>query len=236
MYVSVFQQVAHIILKAHARTWHVYNTQHRPQQQGKIGIVLNSDWAEPRNPGSPQDLKAAERYLQFMLGWFAHPIFINGDYPETLKTQIEETIKQCSVDIAKLPTFSNEEKKMIQGTADFFGLSHYTSRLVGVLDNQTCNSDYETIGGFSWDVDPSWPTTAAPWLYVVPWGLRKLLQFVSEEYTKTSMPIYIAANGAPIDDGADLINDTARLDYYRLYINEALKGTEGFHVECLKVW
>ncbi|XP_015667918.1 lactase-phlorizin hydrolase [Protobothrops mucrosquamatus] len=219
-------QVAHIILKAHARTWHVYNTQYRPQQQGKVGIVLNSDWAEPRNPGSPQDLKAAERYLQFMLGWFAHPIFVNGDYPEILKSQIEETIKQCSANIAKLPTFTSEEKKMVRGTADFFGLSHYTSRLVGPLANQTCTSDYETIGGFSRDVDPSWPTTAAPWLYVVPWGLRRLLQFVSEEYTKTNIPIYIAANGAPIDDGADLINDTARVDYYRLYINEALKAVK----------
>ncbi|XP_039198279.1 lactase-phlorizin hydrolase [Crotalus tigris] len=219
-------QVAHIILKAHARTWHVYNKQYRPQQQGKVGIVLNSDWAEPRNPRSPQDLKAAERYLQFMLGWFAHPIFVNGDYPEILKSQIEETIKQCSANIAKLPTFTSEEKKMVRGTADFFGLSHYTSRLVGPLDNQTCTSDYETIGGFSRDVDPSWPTTAASWLYVVPWGLRRLLQFVSEEYTKTNIPIYIAANGAPIDDGADLINDTARVDYYRLYINEALKAVK----------
>uniref|UniRef100_A0A8C6XYL9 Lactase n=1 Tax=Naja naja TaxID=35670 RepID=A0A8C6XYL9_NAJNA len=219
-------QVAHIILLAHARTWHVYNMTYRPQQQGKVGIVLNSDWAEPRNPRSPQDLKAAERYLQFMLGWFAHPIFINGDYPEILKTQIEEKNNQCSVDFAKLPAFSNKDKEMVQGTADFFGLSHYTSRLVGVLDNQTCNSEYETIGGFSREVDPSWPTTAAPWLYVVPWGLRRLLQFVSEEYTKTSIPIYIAANGAPIDDRADMINDTARLDYYRLYINEALKAVK----------
>ncbi|XP_058050185.1 lactase/phlorizin hydrolase [Ahaetulla prasina] len=219
-------KVAHIILKAHARTWHVYDTQYRPQQQGKVGIVLNSDWAEPRNPRSPQDLKAAERYLQFMLGWFAHPIFINGDYPEILKTQIEETIKQCPLNNVNLPTFSSEEKKMVQGTADFFGLSHYTSRLVGVLDNQTCSSDYETFGGFTRHVDPSWPTTAAPWLYVVPWGLRRLLQFVSEEYTKTNIPIYITANGAPIDDGADLINDTARVDYYRLYINEALKAVK----------
>ncbi|XP_063174479.1 lactase/phlorizin hydrolase isoform X1 [Candoia aspera] len=219
-------QVAHVILKAHAQAWHVYNGQYRPQQQGKVGIVLNSDWAEPKTPRLPQDLKAAERYLQFMLGWFAHPIYVNGDYPEILKSQIEETNKQCSAAIAKLPTFTSEEKKLVKGTADFFGLSHYTSRLVGVLANQTCTPDYEIIGGFSQDVDPSWPKTAAPWLYVVPWGLRRLLQFVSEEYTKTRIPIYIAANGAPTHEGADLINDTARLDYYRLYINEALKAVK----------
>ncbi|KAM6460587.1 lactase/phlorizin hydrolase [Liasis olivaceus] len=217
-------QVAHVILKAHAQAWHIYNRQYRPQQQGKVGIVLNSDWAEPKTPSLLQDVKAAERYLQFMLGWFAHPIYVNGDYPEILKSQIEEINTQCSAAIANLPTFTSEEKKLVKGTADFFGLSHYTSRLVGALANQTCTPDYETIGGFSQDVDPSWPKTAAPWLYVVPWGLRRLLQFVSDEYTNASIPIYIAANGAPTDDGGDWINDTMRLDYYRLYINEALKA------------
>ena len=55
-----------------------------------MGIVLNSDWAEPLDGKSPQDLAAAERYLHFMLGWFAHPIFKNGDYPEVMKTRIRD--------------------------------------------------------------------------------------------------------------------------------------------------
>uniref|UniRef100_A0A8D0CBL8 Lactase n=1 Tax=Salvator merianae TaxID=96440 RepID=A0A8D0CBL8_SALMN len=219
-------QVAHIILKAHAAAWHVYDTIYRPKQQGKVGIVLNSDWAEPKSPGSAEDATAAERYLQFMLGWFAHPIFVDGDYPNVLKLQIQQINQQCSSPIARLPTFTDEERRLINGTADFFGLSHYTSRLISASANHTCVPSYENIGGFSQHVDPSWPQTAAPWIYMVPWGLRRLLLFVSKEYTGTKFPIYIAGNGAPIHDGGDYVNDTMKLDYYRLYINEALKAAK----------
>lgn len=48
-----------------------------------------------------------------MLGWFANPIFGDGDYPFSLK------IKHGAV----LPTFTSEEKFWVQKTADFFALS-----------------------------------------------------------------------------------------------------------------
>lgn len=54
-------------------------------QSGSISITLNTEWVEPLNPEDPEDVKAAERYLQSEFGWFAHPIFVNGDYPELLK-------------------------------------------------------------------------------------------------------------------------------------------------------
>ncbi|XP_015272598.1 PREDICTED: lactase-phlorizin hydrolase [Gekko japonicus] len=217
-------QVAHIILKAHAEAWHVYDNQYRSKQHGRVGIVLNSDWAEPKSPGNLEDVKAAERYLHFMLGWFAHPIFVNGDYSDILKSQIQQNNQQCSSPIANLPVFSDKEKLLMKGTADFFGLSHYTSWLVSDA-SANCTATYENIGGFSRDVDPSWPQTASPWISVVPWGLRRLLNFVSQEYTGTGIPIFIGGNGVPTDnDGGDFINDTKRLDYFRLYINEALKA------------
>ncbi|NXJ74020.1 LPH hydrolase, partial [Trogon melanurus] len=219
-------KVAHTILKAHAKVWHLYNDKYRSQQLGKVGLVLNSDWAEPRTPSNSEDVRASERYLQFMLGWFAHPIFVNGDYPDILKAQIQEVNQQCSTTVAELPLFTEEEKSWVKGTADFFGLSHYTSRLVSAVAAGTCTPGYESIGNFSLHVDPSWPQTASPWVHVVPWGLRRLLKFVSLEYTGTKIPIYIAGNGMPTEDKGDLLNDTQRVDYFRRYINEALKAVK----------
>ncbi|XP_068051279.1 lactase/phlorizin hydrolase isoform X1 [Anomalospiza imberbis] len=219
-------KVAHTILKAHAKVWHLYNDKYRSQQLGKVGLVLNSDWAEPRTPSRSEDVRAAERYLQFMLGWFAHPIFVNGDYPDILKAQIQEVNQQCSTTVAQLPVFTEEEKSLLKGTADFFGLSHYTSRLVSARTNGMCTPGYESIGNFSLHVDPSWPQAASSWIHVVPWGLRRLLKFVSQEYTGSKIPIYIAGNGVPSGDTGDLLNDTLRVDYFRRYIDEALKAVK----------
>uniref|UniRef100_A0A8C9N6J8 Lactase n=1 Tax=Serinus canaria TaxID=9135 RepID=A0A8C9N6J8_SERCA len=219
-------KVAHTILKAHAKVWHLYNDKYRSQQLGKVGLVLNSDWAEPKTPGSSEDIRASERYLQFMLGWFAHPIFVNGDYPDMLKAQIQDVNQQCSTTVAQLPVFTEEEKSLVKGTADFFGLSHYTSRLVSAGTVGMCTPGYESIGNFSLHVDPSWPQAASSWIHVVPWGLRRLLKFVSQEYTGSKIPIYIAGNGVPTGDTGDLLNDTLRVDYFRQYINEALKAVK----------
>ncbi|XP_010210648.1 PREDICTED: lactase-phlorizin hydrolase [Tinamus guttatus] len=219
-------KVAHTILKAHAKVWHLYNDRYRSVQGGKVGLVLNSDWAEPKTPTNPEDVIASERYLQFMLGWFAHPIFVNGDYPDILKAQIQQVNQQCSTTVAQLPVFTEEEKSWVKGTADFFALSHYTTRLVSAVTNSTCAPTYESIGSFSLHVDPAWPQTASSSIHVVPWGLRRLLKFVSQEYTGTKIPIYIAGNGVPTADGEDVINDTLRVDYFRLYINEALKAVK----------
>lgn len=220
-------KVAHLVLKAHARVWHHYNRHYRPRQQGRVGIVLNSDWAEPLSPERPEDLRASERFLHFMLGWFAHPIFVDGDYPAVLKARIQQMNQQCPSPVAQLPEFTETEKQLLKGSADFLGLSHYTSRLISKAQEDSCIPSYDTIGGFSQHVDPAWPQTSSPWIYVVPWGIRRLLQFAYLEYTRGTIPIYLAGNGMPIGETEDLFEDSLRVDYFKKYINEVLKGKNG---------
>ncbi|XP_070832686.1 lactase/phlorizin hydrolase-like [Chaetodon trifascialis] len=223
-YVVASYQVTHNILKSHAEAWHLYNDKYRKQQGGKVGIALNSDWAEPTDPSRPEDLAAADRYLQFMLGWFAHPIFVDGDYPATLQNQIKEKKEECVSEPARLPVFTAEESKRIRGTADFFGLNHYTSRLVNHSDGG-CIPGPQGVGNFQAHVDPSWSSTASDWIYSAPWGLRRLLNYISTEYLNvTRVPIYITGNGMPSEYSGDTLNDTHRIDYMKSYINEALKA------------
>ncbi|KAA8522510.1 hypothetical protein F0562_013129 [Nyssa sinensis] len=69
--------VAHKMLLCHAATVEAYRTKYQTSQKGKIGIVLNSSWFEPYSEWCPNDRKAAERALDFKLGWFLDPV-ING--------------------------------------------------------------------------------------------------------------------------------------------------------------
>ncbi|KAM9364868.1 lactase/phlorizin hydrolase-like [Pholidichthys leucotaenia] len=212
-------QVTHNILKSHAEAWHVYNDNYRKAQGGKVGIALNSDWAEPKDSSKPEDVEAADRYLQFMLGWFAHPIFGKGDYPPSLTTQIEKKTNECPESPpAVLPVFTPAESQRIHGTADFFGLNHYTSRLVANIDGG-CTP--EEVGDYEESVDPSWTSTDSDWIYSVPWGLRSLLNYITNKYLNVrKVPIYITGNGMPTGG----LNDTSRMDYMRSYINETLKA------------
>lgn len=213
------------MIKSHAEAWHVYNDKYRKIQGGRVGIALNSDWAEPNNSASIQDVKAAERYLSFMLGWFAHPIFVDGDYPALLRNQIDQKKIECGKEVARLPFFTGAEKDRIKGTADFFGLNHHTSRLV-TESRSSCVPGPDSVGDFQSYIDPSWPTTASSQIQSVPWGLRRLLNYIATEYISvTNVPIYITGNGMPTDYNRDLLNDTQRIDFLKAYINEALKGS-----------
>ncbi|KAG6945258.1 hypothetical protein JG688_00016651 [Phytophthora aleatoria] len=58
--------------------------------------------------------EAAERSVLFWLHWFADPVY-KGDYPQVLKYR-------CGL---RLPKFTEEAAKLLQGSSDFFGLNHY---------------------------------------------------------------------------------------------------------------
>ena len=44
-------------------------------------------WSEPEDNTS-ESLWATERSMQFGLGWFAHPVFVNGNYPYVMIDQV----------------------------------------------------------------------------------------------------------------------------------------------------
>ncbi|KAH0616250.1 hypothetical protein JD844_027224 [Phrynosoma platyrhinos] len=99
--------------KAHAKVWHTYNNNFRPQQKGFLSITLGSHWIEPNKFKDSSDITKCQQSMQKVLGWFARPIHGDGDYPEELKNELASV----------LPNFTNTEKNQIKGTADFFAFS-----------------------------------------------------------------------------------------------------------------
>ncbi|NXO71925.1 LPH hydrolase, partial [Phainopepla nitens] len=214
--------VGHNLIEAHAEVWHLYNETYRAKQGGLISITISSEWAEPRNPHSQEDIEAARRFLQFLLGWFAHPIFKNGDYNEVMKIRIRERSLAQGLSKSRLPEFTESEKQRIKGTYDYFGLNHYTTHLtLGTEVPGTGPEQCPPPQGRGHRDDRSWLGSGSLWLKVTPFGFRKILRWIKEEYNNP--PIYVTENGVS-ERGAFEFNDTWRMHYYRTYVNEALKA------------
>lgn len=169
-------QAAHNLIKAHARAWHSYNSLFRKEQKGLVSLSFFTVWLEPADPNSASDKQASERALAFELGVFAKPIFIDGDYPEVVKSQIASMSKRQGYPSSRLPEFTEEEKKMIKGTADFFAVQYYTTRLIKHKENKEGELGLLQDAEIDYSTDPSWK--GENWVFVVPWGLRKLLKHV----------------------------------------------------------
>lgn len=104
--------------------------------------------------------------MAFHLDFFAKPIFIDGDYPEVVKSQVASMSQKQGYPSSRLPEFTEEEKRMIKGTADFSAMQYYASRLIKYQENDTRelgilqDAEVEIFPG------PSW--MSLDWVYVVP--------------------------------------------------------------------
>ncbi|WP_100615744.1 GH1 family beta-glucosidase [Confluentibacter citreus] len=219
----------HHFILAHAKAVHIYRNKYS-HQNGKIGITNNCDWREPLTD-SKEDKEAAERALEFFLAWFADPIY-KGDYPKTMKERLGD----------RLPKFSSEEKDMIKGTSDFFGLNHYTTMYAAHNDGNKKEQSVYGNGGISEDqhvdlsLDDNWKLTSMNWA-VVPWGCKKLLQWIDARYDKPD--IYITENGCAYNDELvnGEVNDQERLDFYQGYLKACQEAiSEGVKLKGYFAW
>ena len=55
---------------------------------GLVGITCNLGYSEPSNLDDPTSVEAADRSIQFDLGWFAHPILVDGEYPQVMRDMV----------------------------------------------------------------------------------------------------------------------------------------------------
>ncbi|XP_042398068.1 beta-glucosidase 4-like [Zingiber officinale] len=223
---------AHYQLLAHAAAVSVYQKKFKDTQGGLIGLVVDCEWAEPFSD-KLEDKLAAERWLDFQLGWYLDPIY-HGEYPLSMRERVGD----------QLPKFSEADKELLRNSTDFIGLNHYTTKFVRHVENtgglhfyRVQESHITAIGS---DGEAVGARAASEWLYIVPWGLRKLLNYIAKRYHNPS--IYITENGMDQEETEtasleELLDDQMRVDYYKTYLRavaDAIK--DGVDVRGYFAW
>ncbi|XP_048445027.1 beta-glucosidase 24-like [Pyrus x bretschneideri] len=180
--------VAHHLLLAHASVVELYRKKFQDKQGGQIGISLVGQYVMPYS-NSAEDKAAAERILDFELGWFMEPL-VYGSYPESMRRLVKD----------RLPHFTKEEEKMINGSLGFVGINYYSTRYgrnvpakpqgpisysddilaLALITNENGTQIGPQAGG-------------SRFVYSYPQGLEQLLKFMKKKYQDPK--IYISENG-----------------------------------------
>ncbi len=221
---------AHHLILAHARAVHVYR-QEFAGQGGVIGITNNCDFRFPLTD-SDADRAAAQRSLEFFLGWFADPVW-KGDYPEVMRARLG----------ARLPTFTAGQRDMVLGSSDFFGLNHYGSSLASApvptalpFDNIAGNGGLSDDQDVCFSVHPDWKQTHMGW-NIVPEGCREMLKWIDRRYDHPV--IYITENGCACDEPTReaALADTMRRDFLDGYLRACRQAiAEGVDLRGYFAW
>ncbi|CAH1236395.1 unnamed protein product [Diabrotica balteata] len=205
---------SHNLLKAHAKTYRMYDQEFRPRQGGKVSIVLDTSWYRGATD-SEEDKTAAATALHFELGWYANPVF-NGDYPEIMKSRIAARSAAEGRAQSRLPEFTDAEKTALKGSADYFALNTYTGSMANSIPDPpifNTPSRYQDMGINTY-TDPSWESSSLGWLKVAPWGIVDLLNWIKNNYNNPD--IIITENGLCDLGGLD---DPRRVNYHKLYLS-----------------
>ncbi|XP_038986809.1 furostanol glycoside 26-O-beta-glucosidase-like [Phoenix dactylifera] len=200
--------VAHHLILSHATAARLYKNQFQAEQQGEVGITLVSMWFEPYSK-LYQDKEAANRAIEFMLGWYMDPL-VYGDYPFNMRALVGE----------RLPFFTSEQSEMIKESYDFIGINYYTSRYaksVSISQNYSptisINDSYAEQFETKDDGVPIGQLDGT-WIYVYPHGIKNLLLYTKRRYKDPK--IYITENGTCELDNSILTLKQARDDPHRI--------------------
>ncbi|KAG6439501.1 hypothetical protein O3G_MSEX000824, partial [Manduca sexta] len=155
---------------AHAKAYYLYNNEFKASQGGECGITISVNWFGPLTD-SEEDEFAAELRRQAEWGLYANPIFSEeGGFPKELVDRVAAKSASQGYSKSRLPVFTEDEKTFVKGSADFFGVNHYTGVLISASDEYKTTiypvpSIYDDIDVGVY-VSPDWPVAASSWLRV----------------------------------------------------------------------
>lgn len=124
----------------------------------------------------------------------------------------------------RLPTFTEEERALVKGSNDFYGMNHYCANYIKAKTGEPDIND--VAGNLELLMEDKHgnsigPETESVWLRPNPLGFRKLLKWLSDRYGYPK--ILVTENGTSVKGENELpleqlLDDAFRVEYYRGYV------------------
>ncbi|KAF2993746.1 hypothetical protein E8E13_000905 [Curvularia kusanoi] len=229
-------RAGHSIILSHAAAVKAYASEFQLHQTGSISIVLNGDYYEPYDILSEADRAAAQRRMEFYIGWFGDPVYLGTDYPACMRKRLG----------SRLPEFTAADLSLLSETApinSFYGMNHYTSQYARARTGDPEEDDMTgNVEELPYDIDgvEIGPLSGVSWLRVTDVQFRKLLNWIWVRYQR---PIYITENGCPCPGENDMtvkeaVNDDFRIRYFGLYLDAISRAIyeDGVKVQGYYAW
>jgi beta-glucosidase/6-phospho-beta-glucosidase/beta-galactosidase len=237
------------VLLAHSKAYHL----------GKSILGANSSITYKNNGGykipltnSSADADAVQRAWDFNEGWFSEPIYLTGDYPVTVKEYLSGFLRD----------FTDEEKKDILGSADFYAHDAYSAQFYMApdagLDSCVGNDThplYPTCANTTYnysDEDGGWVVGPAadpgsPWLHKATDWVPAFLKYMQDTWVTPSpgpakgVAVTEFGFSEPFESSKallqDILYDTVRASYYHDYMEAILMAiAEGTNVVGCLAW
>jgi beta-glucosidase/6-phospho-beta-glucosidase/beta-galactosidase len=209
---------------------------------GTISFKTNGGYKIPLT-NSSDDLLATQRAWDFNEGWFADPVYISGDYPETLKAYVSTLGLE----------FTDDQKTLIKGTGDIFTHDAYTSSfyfapdagVAGCLANSS-NPLYpgcfntSNINPDGWNIGAS-ADPYTPWLNSATDWVPLLLHYIQDTWPSGGIAVSEFGWTKPYEElkqlKQDILYDPGRMTYYHNYMEAVLIAiSEGVNVVGCLAW
>ena len=238
---------SHHLLLAHAHTYRIYVKEFKDEQKGMCGITLNSEWWDPVSSDAADLTAARRAmdftlgiYAEPIWGRNKGGDNDNdNDYPSVVRetagtrlptfTAAEKSLLKDSSDFFGLNHYSTRiagrpslgmalqclprEIMTLYKSVGSFGRF---LKAIKPMVNPFATSYFKDIGVGVYPDPDGTVYTSMRWA-VAPWGLRKLLNHIQEQYNPRG-GIIITENGLAVD------NDSERIPFFQGYLGEVRKS------------
>lgn len=197
---------------------------------------------------SSEDAEAVQRAYDYNEGWFADPIFLTGNWPDSLNEYLSTFLEP----------FTDDQIATAKESADFFAHDAYTAQFYYAPDEgiEACLANttnplypgcFNTSYTYSVD-DGGWLVGAAadplsPWLHKATDWVPALLRYIKAAWAPPQGRIMISEFGfaEPYEVYKqlvpDILTDQIRSEYYKGYMEGILIGlSEGINVMGSFAW